>query len=211
MKGLLTVSAALAATVLLVGTARAQQDIPLPEHPRPDFERAAWENLNGTWQFRFDAKDEGRRRPGRRARRPSRWPSPSPSPGDPSSPVSPTPRRSAGTRARSRCRRPGRGSASSWSSAPPTGTPRPGSTGTKLGEHQGGYTPFEFELTPHVRPGTRAAPHPARRRRGPRVQARRQAGLRQRARHLADAVPGGARQGGAGAPCISRPTSTRAR
>ena len=26
--------------------------------------------------------------------------------------------------------------------------------GKKLGEHQGGYTPFEFELTPHVRPGT---------------------------------------------------------
>ena len=59
MKGLLTVSAALAATVLLAGAARAQQDIPLPEHPRPDFERAAWVNLNGTWQFRFDAKDEG--------------------------------------------------------------------------------------------------------------------------------------------------------
>ena len=26
--------------------------------------------------------------------------------------------------------------------------------GQKLGEHKGGYTPFEFELTPHVRPGT---------------------------------------------------------
>ena len=75
MKGLLTVSAALAATVLLAGTARAQQDIPLPEHPRPDFERAAWLNLNGTWQFRFDAKDEGLSAAGRTARRPSRWPS----------------------------------------------------------------------------------------------------------------------------------------
>ena len=57
MKGLLTVSAALAATVLLAGPARAQQGIPLPEHPRPDFERPAWVNLNGKWQFRFDAKN----------------------------------------------------------------------------------------------------------------------------------------------------------
>src|SRR5512134_3049903 len=38
---------------------RPSPTIPLPEHPRPDFERPAWVNLNGTWQFRFDAKDEG--------------------------------------------------------------------------------------------------------------------------------------------------------
>ncbi len=30
-------------------------DIPLPEHPRPDFERAEWLNLNGYWAFTFDA------------------------------------------------------------------------------------------------------------------------------------------------------------
>lgn len=34
-------------------------DIPLPEHPRPDFERAAWVNLNGEWAFRADADDRG--------------------------------------------------------------------------------------------------------------------------------------------------------
>jgi hypothetical protein len=33
--------------------------IPLPEHPRPDFERAEWINLNGAWQFRFDAGNVG--------------------------------------------------------------------------------------------------------------------------------------------------------
>src|SRR6266481_4644312 len=33
--------------------------IPLPEHPRPDFERAQWLNLNGPWQFRFDAENRG--------------------------------------------------------------------------------------------------------------------------------------------------------
>jgi hypothetical protein len=35
------------------------QPIPLPEHPRPDFERVAWQNLNGNWQFEFDAVDQG--------------------------------------------------------------------------------------------------------------------------------------------------------
>lgn len=28
--------------------------IPRPEHPRPDFERKAWQNLNGKWQFALD-------------------------------------------------------------------------------------------------------------------------------------------------------------
>ena len=31
----------------------------LPEHPRPDFERSQWQNLNGDWEFAFDAKDQG--------------------------------------------------------------------------------------------------------------------------------------------------------
>jgi hypothetical protein len=35
------------------------QMIPLPEHPRPDFERADWKNLNGIWEFKFDASNEG--------------------------------------------------------------------------------------------------------------------------------------------------------
>lgn len=40
-------------------TATAQESIPLPEHPRPDFERADWQNLNGSWAFEFDKKDAG--------------------------------------------------------------------------------------------------------------------------------------------------------
>jgi len=38
-------------------------EIPLPEHPRPDLERAEWVNLNGDWSFRFDkdGKGEGER------------------------------------------------------------------------------------------------------------------------------------------------------
>ena len=35
------------------------QTIPLPEHPRPDFERPQWSNLNGEWQFTFDAENAG--------------------------------------------------------------------------------------------------------------------------------------------------------
>src|SRR5207245_1884899 len=34
-------------------------DIPRPEHPRPDFRRDEWLNLNGSWQFRFDSEDRG--------------------------------------------------------------------------------------------------------------------------------------------------------
>ncbi|MDR1720453.1 MAG: glycoside hydrolase family 2 [Dysgonamonadaceae bacterium] len=30
------------------------KDIPLPEHPRPDFERSEWINLNGEWAFTFN-------------------------------------------------------------------------------------------------------------------------------------------------------------
>ena len=35
------------------------QNIPLPEHPRPDFERANWINLNGVWDFEFDSLNTG--------------------------------------------------------------------------------------------------------------------------------------------------------
>src|SRR5262245_56367437 len=41
-----------------VGVAVAD-DIPRPEHPTPDAVRDHWANLNGKWDFRFDAKDEG--------------------------------------------------------------------------------------------------------------------------------------------------------
>ena len=33
--------------------------IPRPEHPRPDFERSEWINLNGEWQFEIDAGKSG--------------------------------------------------------------------------------------------------------------------------------------------------------
>ena len=36
-----------------------KQNIPRPEHPRPDMEREVWQNLNGQWQFAFDDEDQG--------------------------------------------------------------------------------------------------------------------------------------------------------
>ena len=32
----------------------AHSSIPLPEHPRPDWERPQWINLNGAWDFGFE-------------------------------------------------------------------------------------------------------------------------------------------------------------
>ncbi len=38
-----------------------EPSVPRPEHPRPDAMRSSWANLNGRWQFRFDAQDQGLR------------------------------------------------------------------------------------------------------------------------------------------------------
>ncbi len=34
-------------------------EIPWPEHPRPDFQRSPWVNLNGKWDFAFDPQNVG--------------------------------------------------------------------------------------------------------------------------------------------------------
>ena len=43
-----------AGALLLAACTPKTVSIPLPEHPRPDFERADWLNLNGYWAFTFD-------------------------------------------------------------------------------------------------------------------------------------------------------------
>ena len=48
--------------VLLVATAAADDDLPRPEHPRPDFQRPLWLHLNGTWQFEIDNDNTGQER-----------------------------------------------------------------------------------------------------------------------------------------------------
>ncbi len=41
--------------------ANAHAATPRPEHPTPDAVRPHWANLNGDWEFRFDPNDEGRK------------------------------------------------------------------------------------------------------------------------------------------------------
>lgn len=131
----------------------ADPSIPLPEHPRPDWERAGWVNLNGTWDFQFDAADRGQA---------DGWPArglPAPQPitvpfpwGSPLSGVADSAQ--IGWYARTvEVPAAWRGErvflvvgASDWKTTAWL-------DGRELGTHQGGYTPFEFELTPHVEPG----------------------------------------------------------
>src|SRR6267142_1902993 len=109
--------------------------LPLPEHPRPDFQRAQWLNLNGRWQFAFDSLPTGRE-----ILVPFSWGSPLsgvPDSGD------------IGWYARAiTVPNAWRGrriflvfGASDW-------RPTEWLDGQKLGDHQGGYTPFSFELKP---------------------------------------------------------------
>jgi len=45
----------------LRGETFSSENIPLPEHPRPDFQRRQWLNLNSPWQFRFDKDNVGQK------------------------------------------------------------------------------------------------------------------------------------------------------
>ena len=126
---------------LLLGacTASVTEEIPLPEHPRPDFERAQWVNLNGYWDFGFH-KDSLNQR----ILVPFPW-------GSPLSEVENKgdiawyrrdiliPKTWKGKRVYLVV------GASDWKT-------EAWLDGKELGSHQGGYTPFEFEL-PDVKPG----------------------------------------------------------
>ncbi len=52
-------SARLLPLAALLAAAPASAAAPHPEHPRPDFRREPWANLNGEWSFEFDPRDEG--------------------------------------------------------------------------------------------------------------------------------------------------------
>jgi hypothetical protein len=51
--------AALLALATSAVHAQSPDSIPLPEQPRPDFARAEWLNLNGRWRFAPDSADQG--------------------------------------------------------------------------------------------------------------------------------------------------------
>jgi hypothetical protein len=142
--------------LLVSGPLNAQtpaSPIPLPEHPRPDFARAEWLNLNGRWRFAFDSANVGTQAgwsngtlPGsREILVPFSW----------GAPLSGVPdSANIGWYARSiTVPETWRGrrvflvfGASDWHTTVWI-------DGHPLGEHQGGYTPFALELTPHVQLG----------------------------------------------------------
>lgn len=129
------------------------QSIPLPEHPRPDFERAQWQNLNGVWQFEFDSLDQGLQKKWsdgktsftQKINVPFPWGSVLSGVKDKSDiawyqhdiNVSPEwkSKRTFLTVG-----------ASDWETTVWL-------DGQLLGKHQGGYTPFSFELTPYIKYG----------------------------------------------------------
>lgn len=126
------------------------QQIPLPEHPRPDFERPLWQNLNGQWQFEFDSLDQGLNKKwnegnvsfSHRITVPFPWGSQLSGVKDESDiawykrdidiPPSWQDKRTFLTIG-----------ASDWETTVWL-------DGKLLGKHQGGYTPFSFELTPYL-------------------------------------------------------------
>src|SRR5829696_2645581 len=151
-------AAVLVATLGLTSTTPAQEvrgdSIPLPEHPRPDFERSGWANLNGRWEFALDPRDEGERGGWNAGRFPTPrsilvpFPWGSPLSGVPDSAEIGWYARSITIPEQWRGRRVylvvG---ASDWRTTVWL-------DGSKVGEHQGGYVPFSVELTAGARPGT---------------------------------------------------------
>ncbi len=131
----------------------AAEPIPLPEHPRPDFQRAGWLNLNGPWQFRFDKENAGLEQKWFEGRAdftntiivPFPWGSPLSKLED---------QATVGWYKRSlQAPADWQGQrvflvigACDWET-------QAWLDGQPLGTHKGGYIPFEFELTPRLKPG----------------------------------------------------------
>ncbi|MDX2246895.1 MAG: glycoside hydrolase family 2 TIM barrel-domain containing protein [Bacteroidia bacterium] len=129
------------------------QNIPLPEHPRPDYERPLWMNLNGAWGFAFDSTGTGEEKGWQKGQTvfplaisvPFPWGSELSGVAD---------KADIGWYQREvKIPDAWRGKkifltigASDWLT-------KVWLDGQLLGEHTGGYTPFSFELTPYIRWG----------------------------------------------------------
>jgi hypothetical protein len=59
MKHMQKLSKLIFSLFLFLNLSLQAQEIPLAEHPRPDFQREQWQNLNGSWAFAFDSLDRG--------------------------------------------------------------------------------------------------------------------------------------------------------
>jgi len=138
---------------LVLGETFSSENIPLPEHPRPDFQRQQWLNLNGPWQFRFDKENVGQKQQWFKAGTdfsetimvPFPW-------GSKLSGIEDN--ADIGWYARSIT------VPESWNAQSVflvIGACDWHTTawldGNLLGNYQGGYTPFEFDLTPHLKKG----------------------------------------------------------
>lgn len=139
-------------------------EIPRPEHPRPDAERAEWLHLNGVWDFRFDPKDEGRKEKwyaskasfDRKIVVPFCWESKLS--GIEEKRSGDAPRQTIGWYRRSfdvpsdwkGLRVWLRFEAVDWDAEVWV-------NGEPIGKHAGGYTPFAFDISDHVKPGESAS------------------------------------------------------
>jgi beta-galactosidase/beta-glucuronidase len=133
--------------------------VPRAEHPRPDFQRANWLNLNGAWDFRFDPDDLGIKEswwePGKNigARKiivPFCWESSLSGLRDKSGQKIGWYRRTFSIPAEWRGNHAWlRFDAVDWEA-------RVWVNGKELGSHAGGYTPFEFDLAGVAEPGQEA-------------------------------------------------------
>lgn len=139
----------LAAVLTALG---ADQPIPLPEHPRPDFERVGWTNLNGAWKFRPQTSQDEKA---------TEVPVISAFPQTITVPF-PWGSELSGVKDKSQIAWYARevGVPESWDGqrvflviGASDWETRAWLDGQEVGTHRGGYTPFEFELTPHLKPG----------------------------------------------------------
>ncbi|CAN5371625.1 hypothetical protein BH10BAC4_BH10BAC4_03740 [soil metagenome] len=146
-----TIKAIVFVSFFFASTSQAQ--IPLPEHPRPDFERTEWQNLNGPWSFEFDKSDAGIRENWQNGNKnftrtisvPFPWGSPLSGVQNEADiawyqrtinvPLSWNQKRTFVTIG-----------ASDWETTVYF-------EGKEIGKHQGGYTPFAFELTSLIKYG----------------------------------------------------------
>lgn len=129
------------------------QEIPLPEHPRPDFERKQWQNLNGNWSFEFDSLNIGEKNNWQSGKSnfsktikvPFPWGSPLSGIKDEAD-IAWYKRDISVNKSWANKQTYFTIGASDWLTTV-------WFDGQLLGSHQGGYTPFSFDLTPFVKYG----------------------------------------------------------
>jgi len=152
MKTLILINLLLLGTTLLYA-----HPAPRKEHPRPDFRRDAWLTLNGTWDFQFDPQNEGVHahwyQPGKHTFLqkivvPYPWESKL------SGVNRPDYKGIAWYRRTFKIPKNWQGKAVFLRLGAVDWEAKIWVNGKPVGTHEGGYTPFEFEITPFLKPGT---------------------------------------------------------